>query len=168
MDDLHPDEDVQLENEESLDPKDWEAMRVLGHRMIDDMMTYLESTRERPVWQPIPGRVKQNLCLALPLDPQKPEDIYQEFLDYILPHPMGNIHPRFWGWVIGTGTALGMLAELLAAGMNPNLGGGDHVANYVEAQVLEWCKEMLGYPIEASGLLVSGGSMANLVGLTLD
>jgi len=167
MDDLHPDEGVQLENEESLDPKDWEAMRELGHRMIDDMMTYLESIRERPVWQPIPERVKQNLSMLLPLDPQKPEEIYEEFLDYILPHPMGNIHPRFWGWVIGTGTALGTLAELLAAGMNPNLGAGDHVANYVEAQVLEWCKEMLGYPREASGLLVSGCSMANLVGLTV-
>ncbi len=167
MDDLHPDEYVQLENEESLDPKDWEAMRVLGHRMIDDMMTYLESIRERPVWQPIPEGVKQNLCMPLPMDPHKPEDIYEEFLEHILPHPMGNIHPRFWGWVIGTGTASGMLAELLAAGMNPNLGAGDHVANYVEAQVLEWCKEMLGYPLEASALLVSGGSMANLVGLTV-
>jgi len=167
MNNLHPDEDVQLENEESLDPKNWEAMRVLGHRMIEDMMSYLESVRERPVWQPIPASVKQKLSIPLPLNPQKPEDIYQEFLDYILPHPMGNIHPRFWGWVIGTGTALGMLAELLAAGMNPNVGGADHVANYVEAQVLEWCKEMLGYPMEASGLLVSGGSMANLVGLTV-
>jgi aromatic-L-amino-acid decarboxylase len=167
MDDLHPDKDVRLESEESLDPKDWEAMRVLGHRMIDDMMAYLETIRERPVWQPIPEGVKDNLRKPLPLDPQEPEDIYEEFLDYILPHPMGNIHPRFWGWVIGTGTALGMLAELLAAGMNPNLGGGDHGANYVEAQVLAWCKEMLGYPPEASGLLVSGCSMANLVGLTV-
>jgi len=85
----------------------------------------------------------------------------------VLPHPMGNIHPRFWGWVIGTGTPFGMLAEMLAAGMNPNLGGGNHVANYVEAQVLDWCKEMLGFPAGASGLLVSGGSMANLVGLTV-
>ena len=169
MNDLYPDADAhpQLENEESLDPKDWQAMRKLGHRMIDDMMTYLETIRDRPVWQPIPEDVKQNLSMSLPLDPQKPEDIYDEFLDYILPHPMGNIHPRFWGWVIGTGTVFGMLAELLAAGMNPNLGGADHVANYVEAQVLEWCKEMLGYPREASGLLVSGCSMANLVGLTV-
>jgi glutamate/tyrosine decarboxylase-like PLP-dependent enzyme len=80
---------------------------------------------------------------------------------------MGNIHPRFWGWVIGTGTPLGALSEMLAAGMNPNMGGGDHVPNHVEAQVLDWCKEMLGYPRAASGLLLSGGSMANLVGLTV-
>ena len=59
------------------------------------------------------------------------------------------------------------MAELLAATMNPNMGGGDHGANYVETQVLDWLKEMFGFPEEASGLLVSGASMANLVGLTV-
>jgi aromatic-L-amino-acid/L-tryptophan decarboxylase len=92
---------------------------------------------------------------------------YQDFLTHVLPYPMGNIHPRFWGWVIGGGSPLGMLAELLAAGMNPNAGGAEHAAIYVEEQVLSWCKEMLGYPATASGLLVSGGSMANLIGLTV-
>jgi aromatic-L-amino-acid decarboxylase len=153
--------------EESLDPQDWEAMRALGHRMVDDMLSFLESIRQRPVWQPIPDEVKAQLQQPLPLEPQGPEAAYQDFLEQVLPHPMGNIHPRFWGWVIGTGTPFGMLAEMLAAGMNPNLGGGNHVANYVEAQVLDWCKQMLGYPAQASGLLVSGGSMANLVGLAV-
>jgi len=156
-----------IPEEESLDPADWQLMRSLGHRMIDDMMAYLETVRTRPVWQPIPENIKAYFKQPLPVEPQGPEQAYQEFLEYVLPHPMGNIHPRFWGWVIGTGTPLGMLAEMLAAGMNPNVGGADHVANYVEAQVLDWCKEMLGYPAEASGLLVSGGSMANLVGLTV-
>jgi glutamate/tyrosine decarboxylase-like PLP-dependent enzyme len=68
---------------------------------------------------------------------------------------------------MGTGTPLGALAEMLAATMNPNMGGGEHAPNHVEAQVLDWCKEMLGYPMDASGLLVSGGSMANLVGLAV-
>jgi glutamate/tyrosine decarboxylase-like PLP-dependent enzyme len=84
-----------------------------------------------------------------------------------LPYPLGNIHPRFWGWVMGNGTPFGMLAEMLAAGFNPNMGGGNHVANYVEAQVIDWCKTMFDFPPEASGLLVSGGSMANLVGLAV-
>ena len=161
---------MNLENvpeEESLDPADWQLMRSLGHRMIDDIMTYLETVRTRPVWQPIPENIKASFKQPLPLEPQGAEQAYEDFLESVLPHPMGNIHPRFWGWVIGTGTPLGMLAEMLAAGMNPNVGGADHVANYVEAQVIDWCKEMLGYPAEASGLLVSGGSMANLVGLTV-
>lgn len=153
--------------EETLDPVDWQTMRELGHRMVDDMMAYLQTIRERPVWQPVPQDVKTRFKRSMPLEPQEPAQVYQEFVENILPHPMGNIHPRFWGWVMGNGTPFGMLAEMLAAGMNPNLGGGEHVANYVEIQVLNWCKEMLGYPAEASGLLVSGGSMANLVGLTV-
>ena len=154
-------------SEETLDPKDWEAMRALGHQMVDDMMTYLETVRERPVWQPIPEKVQENLKKPLPMEPQGAKKTYKDFLENVLPHPMGNIHPRFWGWVEGTGTPFGMLAEMLAAGMNPDVAGADHVASYVETQVLDWLKEMLGYPAEASGLLVSGGSMANLVGLTV-
>ncbi len=153
--------------EESLDPQDWEAMRTLGHRMIDDMLTYLQTVRDQPVWQPMPDQVKENLKKPLPIDPQSPEDAYKDFVDNVLPYPLGNIHPRFWGWVMGNGTPFGVLAEMLAATMNPNLGGGDHVANNVELQVLDWCKEMLGFPLSASGLLVSGGSMANFVGLTV-
>ncbi len=153
--------------EESLDPEDWQAMRALGHRMVDDMMTYLETVRERPVWKPIPATVRAYFHQPVPVKPEGPRHVYEDFTQFVLPHPMGNIHPRFWGWVIGTGTPFGMLADMLAAGMNPNVGGGDHVANLVELQVLDWCKAIFGYPAEASGLLVSGGSMANLVGLTV-
>ncbi|HTP11071.1 MAG TPA: pyridoxal-dependent decarboxylase, partial [Anaerolineae bacterium] len=156
-----------FEPEETLDPQNWDAMRALGHRMVDDMLTYLQTVRDRPVWQPTPDHVKQHLHAPLPVEPQGAAVAYQDFVDHILPYPLGNIHPRFWGWVMGTGTPLGVLAEMLAATMNPNLGGGDHVANDVERQVLDWCKEMLGFPQDASGILVSGGSMANFVGLTV-
>jgi aromatic-L-amino-acid decarboxylase len=123
--------------------------------------------RERPVWQPVPEKVKEHLRQPLPLQGQGAESAYTDFRQHVLPHPMGNIHPRFWGWVIGTGTPFGALAEMMAAAMNPNVGGCDQSAVYVEEQVLGWCKEMLGYPNDASGLLVSGGSMANVVGLTV-
>ena len=154
-------------HEESLDPQDWDELRALGHRMVDDMLTYLQTVRDRPVWQPIPAEVKEHLQQPLPGEPQGADEAYQDFVTNVLPHPMGNIHPRFWGWVIGTGTPFGALSEMLAATMNPNMGGGDHVPNYVERQVLDWCKEMLGFPLDASGLLVSGGSMANFVGLAV-
>jgi glutamate/tyrosine decarboxylase-like PLP-dependent enzyme len=153
--------------EESLDPADWDNMRALGHRMVEDIMDYLETVRDRPVWKPIPEEVKTFFKQPLPQQPQGDEQTYRDFRQYVLPHPMGTIHPRFWAWVIGTGTPFGALAEMLAAAMNPNLGGAEHVANYVERQVIDWCKQMLGYPAAASGLLVSGGSMANLVGLTV-
>jgi aromatic-L-amino-acid decarboxylase len=153
--------------EETLDPSDWKELRALGHRMVDDMFAYLETVRERPVWQPIPDEVAASFRAPLPQGEQPAETVYDEFQRNILPYPLGNIHPRFWGWVMGNGTPLAMLSEMLAAGMNPNMGGGDHVANRVEMQVIEWLKEMLGYPADASGLLVSGGSMANLLGLAV-
>ena len=153
--------------EETLDPADWRAMRDLGHRMVDDMMGWLETARERPVWQPVPDGVKQALREPLPREGQGAERAYRDFRELVLPYPMGSYHPRFWSWVIGTGTPLAMLAEMLAAGMNSNLGGGEHASAYVEEQVLAWCREMTGFPASASGLLVSGSSMGNLVGLAV-
>jgi aromatic-L-amino-acid decarboxylase len=154
--------------EESLDPEDWEAMRVLGHQMVDDMLEYLKTVRERPAWQHAPEQVKAHFRKPLPLKPQSAEDVYREFLEYVLPFPVGNTHPRFWGWVFGTGTLMGAFAEFLAAVMNTNAGDLDHhSANHVEKQVLDWLKELLGYPAEASGLLTSGCSAANLIGLVV-
>ncbi|MBU7004700.1 MAG: amino acid decarboxylase, partial [Theionarchaea archaeon] len=90
--------------EESLDPDDWDKMRSLGHRMVDDMIDYLSSVRERPAWTPVPPEVKEEFSSPLPLDPRDPEEVYDDFRRLVLPYPLGNIHPRFWGWVIGTGT----------------------------------------------------------------
>jgi aromatic-L-amino-acid/L-tryptophan decarboxylase len=157
----------ELVHEESLDPADWDALRELGVQMVTDMLDYLKTVRERPVWQPIPEQVKDSFRRPLPLEPEPASEVYQEFRQNVLPYPLGNIHPRFWGWVIGTGTPLGVLADMLAATMNPNTAGGEQSATYVELQVLDWCKEMVGFPLQSSGLLVSGGSMANLVGLTV-
>ena len=156
-----------MEPEETLDPADWESLRILGHKMLDDMLNHLRDIREQPVWQQIPNDIKLRFNLPLPTKGQKREEIYNEFKKDILPYPLGNIHPRFWGWVVGTGTPFGMLAEMLAATMNPNVVGGEHIANYVEAQVLEWTKKMLGYDPNASGILVSGASMANFIGLSV-
>ena len=156
------------ESEESLDPDDWESMRKLGHRMIDDMLDYLKTVRERPVWQHTPDKIKAHFTNHIPKQPQPPEEVYEEFVEKVLPYPMGNIHPRFWGWILGTGTVMGAFAELLAASINTNTGGGDnHIANHVEKQVIDWIKEMLRYPQSASGVLTSGCSAANIIGLTV-
>jgi hypothetical protein len=154
--------------EETLDPQDWESMRALGHRMVDDMLDYMKDVRERPAWQHAPDQVKAHFKKPLPLEPHRPEEVYEEFLENVLPYPIGCIHPRFWGWVFGTGTVLGAFAELLAGSMNTNSGDLDHhSAIHVETQVIEWFKEMLGYPASASGLLTSGCSAANLIGLAV-
>ena len=152
---------------ETLDPENWDDMRVLAHRMVDDALTYLETVRERPAWQPVPEDVAACFKEKAPHEPAGSKAAYQEFVKNILPYPMGTIHPRFWAWYMGSGTVTGALADFLAAVMNSNLGGGSHAANLVEEQVVDWMKEILGLPPDSSGLLVSGGSMANFVGLSV-
>jgi aromatic-L-amino-acid decarboxylase len=152
---------------ETLDPENWDEMRALAHRMVDDAIDYLKDVRERPVWQPVPDNIAARFKEPVPHEPAGADATYNEFVETIMPYPMGNIHPRFWGWYMGTGTILGALADFMAAIMNPNLGGGNHVANHVEEQVINWMKDIFEFPKDASGLMVSGGSMANFVGLAV-
>ncbi len=152
---------------QSLDPTNWEEARQLMHQMIDDAVDYLSTIRERPIWQPMPAEVQAGFETTVPKQPSSAEDVYAEFQENILPYPMGNVHPKFWAWYMGSGTLSGALGDFWASIMNPNLGGGNHAANQVEAQVVNWMKEIMGFPATSSGLLVSGGSMANFVGLTV-
>jgi glutamate/tyrosine decarboxylase-like PLP-dependent enzyme len=152
---------------ETLDPDDWESMRRLAHRAIDDGFEHLMRVRERTAWQPVPDAVLARLHTPAPRAPQGAESAYEDFRSLVLPYPMGNTHPRFWAWFMGNGTPFAAVADFLAAILNPNMGGGNHVANHVEAQVVEWCREIVDFPVGSSGLLVSGGSMANFVGLAV-
>lgn len=152
--------------ERSLDPESWDAMRALGHRMIDDVMTYLETVGERPVWQKPTATARAAYAAGLPTRPTSPDAIYDEYLEHILPFAIGNAHPRFWGWVTGTGTPLGMLADMLASGANMHAAFGDQAATHIERQVIGWFTDLFGLPSTAGGLFVSSGSTANLTGLT--
>src|SRR5215510_5135577 len=155
------------QTEESLDPQDWDELRALGHRMLDDMLDYLSSVRDKPAWQRVPESVRHRLTQPLPIEPQDAAAVYQEFVDNVLPYTNGNRHPRFWGWVQGNGTPIGMLADLLASGINPHMAGFDQAPALVEHQVLAWLTEMMGMPPETSGVLIGGGTMANITGLAV-
>lgn len=149
----------------SLDPANWDEVRALGHRMLDDMVDYLEHVRDRPVWQPIPDDVRRHAREKLPLGAGSLEAAYDEFSKYIAPYATGNVHPGFMGWVHGGGTVVGMLAEMLAGGLNANLGGRDHMPVEIERQITEWMRALFGFPAGASGLFVTGTSMANFIAL---
>ena len=149
--------------QDTLDPPDWQDLRVQGHRMLDDILDYMEHIRERPVWQPIPPEVRTLFHEALPQEPSVLAEVHDIFMRDILPFAVGNAHPGFMGWVHGGGTPVGMLAEMLAAGLNANLGGRDQMPVEVERQVLQWVRELFGFPESASGLFVTGTSMANLI-----
>ena len=148
---------------ETLDPRNWEELRAQAHRMLDDMIDYVADVRNRPVWRPIPDAVRGHFRAALPRQPSDLGEVYREFTDLIAPYATGNVHPGFMGWVHGGGSAVGMLAEMLAAGLNANLGGRDHIPIEVERQITAWMREMFGFPASASGIFVTGTSMANLM-----
>ena len=134
--------------------------------MVDLAVNYVRDARERPVWQPLSPEARAVLTdKTLPTDGCSLDSVIDQFRDNILPFATGNIHPRFFGWVHGSGLAGGIIAEMCAAAMNANCGGRDHAAIYVEKKVIDWCKEIFAFPSAASGILVTGTSMANLLGL---
>ncbi|MBS0999938.1 cytochrome D ubiquinol oxidase subunit I [Acetobacter persici] len=147
-----------------LDPENWDALRALGHRMLDEMLDNVQTVASGPVWQPMPPAVRQEFRDAdLPVQETSLTALYEQFAQSVVPYATGNRHPRFMGWVHGGGTAQGMLAELLAAGLNANLGGRDHAPIEVERMVIRWAATMLGFPETATGVLVTGSSMANFI-----
>jgi glutamate/tyrosine decarboxylase-like PLP-dependent enzyme len=153
--------------EETLDPQDWATVRALSHQIIDDAVGYLRDVRDRPVWREMPAEVKAVFDASLPLSPAPLGQIYRELTQTVMAYPMGNVHPRFWAWYMGAGNFTGALGDFLAAVQGSNLGGGNHAAAAMDQQVVSWCKQMVGFPASASGTLLSGGSMANVIGLAV-
>jgi len=153
--------------EETLDPRDWSETQALSHRIVDDAVAFLRDVRDRPVWRDMPIDVRAFFTAQLPRGPERAAQVYREVSENLMPYPMGNIHPRFWSWYMGSSNYMGAIGDFLAAIQGSNLGGGNHAAALMDQQVIGWCKEMVGFPALASGTLVSGGSMANIIGLTV-
>jgi glutamate/tyrosine decarboxylase-like PLP-dependent enzyme len=158
---------TQVVANESLDPADWSSFRAQAHLMLDDMLGYIEKIRERPVWQPIPAEVRARFRSPAPRLGEELAQVHAEFMQDVLPYAQGNVHPGFMGWVNGGGTPVGMVAEMLAAALNANLGGRDHIPVEVERQVTAWVREIFGFPQGATGLFVTGTSMANLIAVLI-
>ncbi|MDG1277935.1 MAG: pyridoxal-dependent decarboxylase [Algoriphagus sp.] len=152
---------------QTLDPENWDEIRALGHQMIDDLVNYWQGIREEPTWKPIPEEIKSTFDTSVPKQGIAPSKVYEQFKTTIFPYNKGNVHPRFFAWIQGTGNPMGVWGDLLASGMNPNVAIGEHAPMYVDHQVVNWCKEIMGFPENSSGILVSGGSMANITALTV-
>jgi aromatic-L-amino-acid decarboxylase len=154
---------AQLAGGGTLDPADWQSLSRQAHRMLDDMLDSLEHVRERPVWRPMSEKERARFREPMPHAPASLPSVNEEFMEDVLPFTASNVHPGFMGWAQGGGTAVGMLAAMLAAGLNANVGGRDHAPVEVERQIVSWVRKIFGFPKTASGLFVTGTSMANLV-----
>ncbi len=150
-----------------LDPADWPAFRAQAHALLEAALDSIETVRDGPVWRPVPDTVRQAFKAPLPRHGAGEAEVCRAMVEDVLPYRTGNIHPAFLGWVHGAGLPIGILAETMAAAMNSNVGGRQHGAVFVERQVIDWCRSLFGFPDGASGLVVTGTSMANIVALAV-
>ena len=153
-----------VDDKSLLDPDDWDDFRDQAHDLLDACIDYLAHAREHP-WQPVGEEARRRLSLGEAETGRGVEALVDELISNVMPGATGNTHPKFFGWVHGTGLAAGLLAEMVAATMNSNCGGRDHGAIYVEREVIEWCRRTFGFPGGSSGVLVTGTSQATVIGL---
>ncbi|HEY1426758.1 MAG TPA: pyridoxal-dependent decarboxylase [Caulobacteraceae bacterium] len=149
----------------SLDPADWPAFRIEAHAALDRALERLEHVADAPVWRPTPAPVRARFEAPLPRGPRDFGDVLADVDALIAPFVVGNTHPRFLGWAHGAGTPVGVVAELIAAALDANCGGRDHIGPIVERQIARWAAEAFGFPGSSSGVFVTGASQANFLGL---
>jgi aromatic-L-amino-acid decarboxylase len=147
---------------------DAEQFRSAGHRLVDQLAELLASVPSRPVTpSQSPAAVRAALELGRPLPEQgtPAETLLEETAGRLFDRSLFNGHPRFFGYITSSPAPIGMLAELLAAAVNPNVGAWtlSPAATEVERECVRWIAELIGYPADTGGLIVSGGNMANLV-----
>ncbi len=163
-------EEIDPRQQPTLDPptpEAWQELRVLGHRMLDDIFDSLSTLREQPAWRPLPEASAIALGGRIPVHGRPADEVYEALVEHLVPYTIGNRHPRAWGWVRGTGTPLAVLADMLASGLNAHVAGGHQAPVVMEATCLRWLAELMGMPAESSGLLTTGATMANLTGLAV-
>ncbi len=145
-----------------------EEIRRVGYRVVDLIAEHLSNLPQEPVFRPFPQELASQYLSSTPPESGHPaNDILDRFAREIEPYPFGNGHPRFYGWVNSPPAVMGIFADALASAMNPSCAGGNHAAIYVEREVINWFKQILGFPSGSMGLLVSGTSMAALTALAV-
>jgi glutamate/tyrosine decarboxylase-like PLP-dependent enzyme len=147
---------------------DASTFRAIGHRLVDQVAQFLEDMPRGPVTRDEPpSAVRDALDLngALPEIGMDAAPLLERTAHLLFEHSLFNGHPRFFGYITSPPAPIGILGDLLAAAVNPNMGGWilSPAATEIESQTVRWIAELIGYPTNCGGLLVSGGNMANLV-----
>jgi glutamate/tyrosine decarboxylase-like PLP-dependent enzyme len=152
--------------EETLDPENWDEMKVLAHRMVDDMLDHIKNSKTSTNKFPTKEE-RQNLMVPLSKNGEGDEKVYESIVENALPSLVCTKTARFWGFVVGSGSPYGMLTSMLTGAFNMPSDQNISVAFDVNRQTLNWVKDLLNYPREASGIFVTGGSEANFTGLAV-
>ncbi len=142
--------------------------RRVGHQVVDRIAELLDSLPDRPVTPAeSPGTIRDALKASrrLPEHGTDATALLEETTKLLFDHSLFNGHPRFLGYITSAPAPIGMLGDLLAAAVNPNVGAWPiaPMATEIEAQTVRWIAELIGYPESSGGVLVSGGNLANIV-----
>ncbi|WP_327582144.1 pyridoxal-dependent decarboxylase [Nonomuraea sp. NBC_00507] len=142
-----------------------EDLGAAGAKAAAIVAGHLAGVTDRPVWRPVPAADRAWLSdQELPETGRPLDELLEDTRTHVLPHPMGNGHPRFFGWVNSPPNPAGVLIEPLAAALNPSCAGGDHAGPHLERAVVRWLAELVGFPHRpGGGLLTSGASMATVI-----
>jgi len=141
--------------------------RAAGHALVDRIADLLASLAERPVApHTTPSAIRARLGDGrLPETGEAAGAILDQATTLMFDHSTFNGHPRFFGYITASAAPIGILGDMLAAAVNPNVGSWSlsPVATEIERQAVRWVAEFLGFPASCGGLFVSGGNMANMV-----
>jgi len=144
-----------------------EDFRKIGYEMVDRIADLFETIGSRPVTPALkPSEVRALLGEGpLPTGPAAAGELISGISDQLIRHSLYNGHPRFWGYITSSPAPIGVLGDFIASAVNPNVGSVrlSPFATEVEAQSLRWIAELIGFPTDAGGILVTGGNMANFV-----
>lgn len=145
-----------------------DEFRKIGYRMVDKIASLLGSMRDRPVVEHrTPEQIKEIVQAdrALPEKGRDPGSLLDDLTDQLTAYSLYNGHPRFWGYITSSPAPIGMLGDFLASAVNANVGGWQlaPLATEIETQAVRWIADLISYPVDCGGVLVSGGNMANFV-----
>ena len=143
-------------------------MRRLGYQTVDLLVDRWAGLADEPVMRRgTPAELARRLSGPPPVGPERFEDLLEQLSADVLPFISRNDHPGFLVFVPGCGTWPGVLGDLVASACNLEASSWVQAAgpSQVELVVLDWFKQWIGFPQEAAGVLVSGGSAANLTAL---
>lgn len=148
--------------DDNLDPQDWSELADYLARFTADELRELADSIQSRVWRAVPDELKQSLLAeALPLQACDLDRVVDDYRSNIRPYRNGNTHPRFFGWVQGTGTVPALMADIAISMMNSSCGGRDHGAIYIERLVLNWCKQIFDFSQEQAGGVLTSGTSAS-------
>lgn len=154
-----------LENEKSPIELSKDEFKKIGYELVDAIANFYNSIDKHQVTTTKSLEELQNILgnLPLPENGKSSYDLIAKASDVLLNNSLFNGHPKFIGFITSSPAQIGMLADFLAAAVNPNVSAQilSPIATEIEKQTIKWLCEFIGVSTEYGGLLVSGGNMAN-------